>query len=121
MEHSYKAYIKTINNTEYYFVKKYSCFPEFKNVPAILQNYGMHTSFNKACKIAEIHDNDLKQRLFNEASQGSTYGYNKLKPALSTSLRVEIINNKPSIVTKLTGIKKIISDRMPHWRILSHS
>ncbi len=121
MEHSYKAYTKTINKTEYYFVKKYSCFPELKDVPAILQSYGMHTNFSTACKIAEIDDAAIQQRLLNEANPSSVYGYNKSKPALSTSLRVELINNKPSIVTKLSGIKKIISARIPHWRILSHS
>lgn len=121
MEYFYKAYTKTINGTEYFFVKKYTSFPELKNAPAILQSYGMHSNFNKACKIAGIIDVDIKQLLYKEANPGVVYGYNNVTPALSTSLRVELVNDKPSLVSRLSGIKKIISSRMPHWRILSHS
>ena len=121
MEHSYTAYTKTINNTEYYFVKKYSCFPELNNVPPILHSYGMHTNFSKACKIAGVHDAETRQILYNEANPNIGYGYNNATPALSTSLRVELVNNKPSLVSKLSGIKRIIFSRIPHWRILSHS
>ena len=32
METQYKAYVKTINGTPFYFVKTYSVFPEFKNI-----------------------------------------------------------------------------------------
>lgn len=121
MEHSYKAYTKTINGIQYYFIKKYASFPELKDVPEILQSYGMHTDFNNACKIAAVQDLEVKQRLYNELNHGVVYGYQKLKPVLSTNLRVELVNDKPSIVSKLSGLRKIISGRMPHWRILSHS
>ena len=60
MEHYYTAYTKTINNTPYYFVKKYSRFTELQNAPAILESYGMHVDFNSACNIAAIHDVEIK-------------------------------------------------------------
>lgn len=121
MEHYYTAYTKMINNTSYYFIKKYTRFSELKDAPAILENYAMHTNFIKACKIACIDDAVIMQQLFNEANPGNCYADNTAKPALSTNLRVELINNKPSLVSRLSGIKKLISARIPHWRILSHS
>jgi len=124
MEHSYKAYTKTINNSTYYFVKKYILYPELKNTPAILESYGMHTNFNKACSIANIQDPVLRQKLFREVAPGVICGQNgaplEFDLSLSKSLRVEHINNKTTLVTRLTGIKKIISAKIPHWRLLPH-
>ncbi len=122
MERYYTSYTKKINNTTYYFVKKYRRYTELKNSPAILESYGMHPDFNKACSIASIQDNAIKQRLFKEASLGLYYGQNmSTTPELSKSLRIENINNKTALVTRLTGIKKIISAKMPQWLLLSHS
>lgn len=125
MEHYYTAYTKTINNTPYYFVKKYTRFPELKNAPAILENYGMHTDFNTACNIAVIHDIEIKQQLFKEAAPGVIYGQDisaiAATPLLSKTLRVELVNNKTTLVTKLSGIKKIITAKIPHWRLSPHS
>lgn len=125
MEHYYTSYTKTINNTTYYFVKKYTRFPELKNAPAILESYGMHTNFNKACNIAAIQNPAIRQQLFKEAEPGLTYGQNiaaiPSAPLLSKSLRLEKVNNKTFLVTKFTGIKKIITARIPHWRLLPHS
>jgi hypothetical protein len=125
MEHYYTSYTKTINNTTYYFVKKYTRFPELKNVPAILENYGMHTNFDKACTIAAIFDPALRQQLFKEAAPGLIYGQNitaiSAKPLLSKSLRLEHVNSKTVLATRLTGIKRIITAKIPHWRLLPHS
>ena len=122
MEKYYTSYTKKINNTTYYFVKKYIRYTELKDAPAILESYGMHTDFNKACRIASIQDNSIKQRLFKEASPGLFYGQKiSATPELSKNLRVENINNNPTLVTRLTGIKKIISSKMPTWLLLSHS
>ena len=122
MEHYYTSYTKSINNTTYYFVKKYSRYTELKGSPAILESYGMHTDFNKACRIASINNNAIKQRLFKEAAPGLFYGQNlSAAPELSKSLRIENINDKTALVTRLTGIKKIISSKMPQWLLLSHS
>lgn len=125
MEHYYTAYTKTINNTPYYFVKKYSRFTELQNAPAILESYGMHIDFNSACNIAAIHDVEIKQQLFKEAAPGVVYGQHlsatASKPLLSKNLRVERVDNKISLVTKLSGIKKIITAKIPNWRLLPHS
>lgn len=63
MENFYTAYTKTINGVTFYFVKQYETFPEYKNVPPSLKNYGMHTNFHKACKIAMIKDRTIQKQL----------------------------------------------------------
>jgi len=67
MENFYTSYTKVIENKTYYFVKKYLIFPEFKDVAPVLESYGMHTDFNKACNIASIHDPKIREQLLNEA------------------------------------------------------
>ena len=62
METQYKAYVKTINGMPFYFVKTYRAFPEFKNVAPLLETFGMHTNFKKACAIAEIYDDEIRQQ-----------------------------------------------------------
>lgn len=125
MEHYYTAYTKTINNIPYYFVKKYSRYTELQNTPAILESYGMHVDFNSACDIAAIHDVELKQQLFKEAAPGLVYGQRLsatiARPLLSKKLRIERVDNKISLVTKFSGIKKIITAKIPNWRLLPHS
>lgn len=64
MENFYIAYTKVVQNTTFYFVKKYIMFPEYKGVPGILESYGMHTDFNRACEIASINGNEIRQNLF---------------------------------------------------------
>ena len=39
-------------------------FPEYKDVPGILESYGMHTDFNRACEIAAIDDKEIRDNLF---------------------------------------------------------
>ncbi|MEP7143684.1 MAG: hypothetical protein ABI707_12470 [Ferruginibacter sp.] len=67
MENFYTAYTKVIENKTYYFVKKFLIFPEFKDVSPVLENYGMHIDFNKACGIAQINDPKIREQLLNEA------------------------------------------------------
>ena len=64
MENFYTAYTKVVQNTTFYFVKKYNTFPELKNVPGILESYGMHSDFNRACEIAAIKDKEIRENLF---------------------------------------------------------
>ena len=66
METFYKAYTKTDQNKIFYFVKKYICFPEYKNVADILDGYGMHMDFHKACSIAGVSNLQIRQQLFDE-------------------------------------------------------
>ena len=63
MENFYTAYTKVVQNTTYYFVKKYVTFPEYKDVPGVLESYGMHTDFNRACGIASVNDEEIRKRL----------------------------------------------------------
>jgi hypothetical protein len=65
MENIYTAYIKQINGTNFYFVKKYITFPEYRDVPDIMETFGMHTNFNRACRIAMVTDPAIKQQLLN--------------------------------------------------------
>ena len=68
MENIYTAYTKMIENKTYYFVKKFMAFPELKNVEPILESYGMHTDFNKACSIAGVYDASIREYLLHEAN-----------------------------------------------------
>jgi hypothetical protein len=67
MEIFYTAYTKFLDFKVYYFIKKYKAFPELKNVSPVLESYGMHTDFNRACSIAGIHDPKIKETLLKEA------------------------------------------------------
>lgn len=66
MENVYTAYAKAINGTTFYFVKSFSVFPEYKNVPPLLRSYGMHRRFEKACSIASVFDRHVRQQLLQE-------------------------------------------------------
>lgn len=66
MKTFYTAYTKSINGTTFYFVKTYQTFPEFKNVSPVLETYGMHTNFRKACKIAQIEAPEIQNELLKE-------------------------------------------------------
>ena len=70
MENVYTSYTKKIEATTYYFVKKFVVFPEFKSIPPVLEGYGMHTDFEKACSLASVNDNDIKKQLLNEIESG---------------------------------------------------
>lgn len=67
MKYNYETYFKMIENRRYYFVKKYMQFKEFgENLADVLEGYGMHTDFGKACSIAGIREQQLQQQLFDE-------------------------------------------------------
>ena len=69
MENYFIAYTTKVNGTPFYFVKHYLTFPEYKDVPDILESYGMHTDFNRACAIALVDDQLVKEQLFNDIKQ----------------------------------------------------
>ncbi len=71
----YSAYTKQVEGKKFYFVKKFSTFPEIKGMPDILENFGMHPDFRIACSIAKVDDATIRQNLLEsienaEASQG---------------------------------------------------
>jgi Zn-dependent membrane protease YugP len=69
METFYTAYTKLLDYKTYYFIKKYTAFPELKDVSPILESYGMHTSFDKACSIAGVTDITIKEQLLQQAEE----------------------------------------------------
>ena len=80
MENFYTAYTKVVQKTTFYFVKKYITFPEYRDVPGVLESYGMHADFNKACEIAAVNDKQVRKSLFadlqdNESSAKIIYMY----------------------------------------------
>lgn len=66
MEKVFKSYSKVIDGSTYFFVKQFLVFPEIPNVQPVLEKYGMHTDFDKACNIAGLHDEAIKKRLLQE-------------------------------------------------------
>lgn len=71
METLYTAYTKLLDYKTYYFVKKFMAFPELKNVSPVLESYGMHTDFNKACSIAGVTDPIIKEKLLQQAEENT--------------------------------------------------
>jgi len=66
MKNVYTAYTKVINTVTFYFVKKYSVFPEYNDFPKVLDSMGMHVNFYRACNIAEVYDEAVVNQLLNE-------------------------------------------------------
>ncbi len=62
----YTAYTRLVHEKTFYFVKKFSVFPELKGVPDILESYGMHTDFSRACRLADLKDPLIMQKLLRE-------------------------------------------------------
>ena len=98
------AYVKTIDGIPLYFVKTYHSFPEYQNVAPVLETYGMHTSFKKACNIAQVHDPETQQRLLNEIENNAATC--KVIPLQPASTKIYNLKRKhtyfPSIL-KLLG------------------
>ncbi len=66
MENIYNAYTKEINGRTFYFVKKFTVYPEIKDCPPVLERMGMHSNFYKACHLAQIPDDKAIRYLMNE-------------------------------------------------------
>ena len=66
MQNFYTAYTTNVNGDILYFVKRYLTFPEYKDVPDILESYGMHADFERACSIAKIDDKVVRDQLLQE-------------------------------------------------------
>lgn len=78
MENIYTVYTKVINGLTFYFVKKYKTFPEYTGVSPIMESYGMHTDFEKACRIAMIDDKVIREQLLDDLEKNTNSG--KLVP-----------------------------------------
>lgn len=106
MENIYTAYTKTINGVKFYFVKKYQTFPEYKDVSSVLENYGMHTDFTKACKIAMINNKTIQQQLLDKIEINSA----QTKVIQLKRRKADNFNFRPWQIT-FPSISKLISAR----------
>jgi hypothetical protein len=66
METLYTAYTKLIDNKLMFFVKRYTHFPELADAPDVLESFGMHKDFDRACDIAKVEEASIRTRLWNE-------------------------------------------------------
>lgn len=88
MENIYTAYTKQVNDQKYYFVKKFVAYPELKGVPHILETYGMHTDFEKACRIANITNAKIKEQLLLSIEENIQHAkIIELNPALNNKIK----------------------------------
>lgn len=72
MKDSYEAYVKEVNGIPLYFVKHFLVFPEYSNIDPLVQGYGMHADFEKACNIAGILDPAIRKSIFPVQSTENT-------------------------------------------------
>ena len=69
MHYIYEAYTKEVNGVVHYFVKRYLRIPELKQVPDLMEGFGMHQDFHKACHIAGVADQQQINQLFGQVNQ----------------------------------------------------
>jgi len=105
MKPLYTAYSKTIDGVSFYFVKTYQSFPEYKNVPPLLENYSMHTNFEQACKIAMIFDKDIQHQLLTELEDTATSKVLSIYPTTATKVYKLKYRQTFSPLLKLIGVR----------------
>lgn len=92
MKTQFTAYIKVVENENFYFVKKFTSFPELKEVPDFLESFGMHKNFTEACRIAGLTDQNIMSALLTEIE-------NEIE--IKNRSKVIHMNNLPSINTAI--------------------
>ena len=105
----YTAYTKSINGTTFYFVKSYLTFPEYQNVPPVLETFGMHADFKKACNIANIFNKEIQQELL------TTIGIIepvKASPIRFGETRIYSLNNLKRKYTSFPSLLKLFPESM---------
>lgn len=91
MEYLYTVHTKLIDDKTYYFVKKLMALSEFKGLADMVVGFGMHTDFEKACRIAGIDDPECRKKLLIELEERS-------KPAELTNTPVKPVDKKRNVV-----------------------
>ena len=105
MKNFYTAYTKNVDGTLFYFVKSFQTFPEYENVPPILEKYGMHANFDQACKIAMIYDKEIQQQLVNELQTDiASSNMSPLYPTASEVYNLRRRNTTFPSILKLLGL-----------------
>jgi hypothetical protein len=64
MNYIYESYFKTIKGEKHFFIKKYLRLIGIGDVSDVMEGYGMHTDFKKACLIAGIKELEIQQKIF---------------------------------------------------------
>ena len=107
MKPIYTAYAKAIDGITFYFVKSYIAFPEYKDVSPILQTYGMHADFERACHIAEIWDKEIQLQLLNELEKNSASS--RVLPLYPSVAEIYSLRRKqiafPTLLLRLIGLE----------------
>ncbi len=105
METIHTAYTRVVNDVNFYFVKRYTVFSEYDGAPKILEDFGMHRDFYKACSIAKIYDKSVVHQLLNDLHiLPETARVVPMNPVKSTTLN--LIKNTYHAISKfrLAGI-----------------
>lgn len=107
MKPLYTSYAKSIDGVTFYFIKAYITFPEYRDVQPVLQTYGMHTNFERACHIAEIWDKEIQQLLLNELEKNTASS--QILPLYPSVAEMYSLRRKqitfPSLLLKLVGLQ----------------
>lgn len=98
MKTIYNAYAKSINGTTFYFVKTFRTFPEYKNVSPILEAYGMHFRFDKACEIAQLYDRETQLNLLYKIDNAEGARVIPIQTANTRTTKAEIYNLRKQTV-----------------------
>lgn len=108
MKTIYTAYAKSINGTTFYFVKTFQTFPEYKTVPPILEAYGMHTRFDKACEIAHIYDREMQLNLLHKIDNAEEARVIPIQTANTRTTKAQIYNlRKQTVFPSLLKLLKL--------------
>lgn len=100
MENIYEAYMRTVDNQIYYFVKKKTRFPELAGSPVILDQYGMHSDFLKACSIAHVVDQNIISELM-QSVQLLPESARVIPMRKENSFNKAVIRNTHSVLNRL--------------------
>src|SRR5438128_2705458 len=111
MESIYTAYTKTINGVPFYFVKHFQTFPEYNDVPPLLESYGMHTNFYKACRIARIESKEVQDQLLETVIAESLATNNANINVLAMQRNRRPLLNFKTWQFNLPGLLKIVNLR----------
>ena len=99
METQYTAYARTVNGVIFYFVKSFQTFPELKNVAPLLQGYGMHRDFKKACRIANVFEKEIQQELLAKMQNDSSSA--RVLPLYPAVAEIYSMTRKPALFPSL--------------------
>ena len=107
MKTLYHAYAQSINGTTFYFVKSFRTFPELKNVPPLMESYGMHTRFVKACEIAQIYDRETQLRLLHKIDNAEAARVIPMQAVKAAKAEIYNLNRKHTIFPSLLKLLRI--------------